>query len=314
MIDIKSILDELSIDYKSSGKNVGSADLNIDCPYCYADKHLGISVNTGFVNCWICEFEDSYYKSKKGDMIRPGIVQVLVEATDASWREVKEILERNGWSSIASDSENEMSLSESCSFPAGAEPFTVKSAEQNLASQYLWSRRFSRDTANRYNLRVAGRGPYSGRIIIPVYLDGEMVCYTSRDYTGEQDRYKNSFFTDSKLRLRDTLYNYDVARKFDNAHLVEGPTDVWRMGADTLGVFRSALSRGQRNLIIQANFQSLTIIFDPSATSRAYTIAGELSPFIPEIKVVRLVGEKDVDDLGRKTILSMKEESGIFRG
>ena len=313
MIDVKNILDELSIDYKGGGKNVGSADLNIDCPYCYADKHLGISVNTGFVNCWICEFEDSYYKNKHGDLIRPGIVQVLVESTDSGWREVKEVLERNGWDSVASDKDNELSLSDECLFPDGARPFTVKSREQRLASQYLWSRRFSRDTAERYNLRVAGKGPYEGRIIIPVYLDDELVCYTSRDYTGKQDRYKNSFFTNSKIRMRDTLYNYDVAKRFDHTNMVEGPTDLWRMGADTLGVFRSALSRGQRNLIIRANFKSLAIIFDPNATSRAYTIAGELSPFIPEIKVVRLVGDKDVDELGRKRIISMKEKTGLFR-
>ncbi len=314
MIDIKNILDELGIDSKVGGKNVGANDRNIDCPYCYADKHLGISVNTGFVNCWICEFEDAYRKNKNGDMIRPGLVQVLMEASEAGWKEIRDILELNGWEAFASDKDNEINLSEICSFPNGSKTFTVKSKAQALASRYIWDRRFSRDTPERYNLQVAGEGAYKGRIIIPVYLNGEMVCYTSRDYTGRQDRYKNSFFTNSKMRMRDTLYNYDVARRFDHVYLVEGPTDVWRMGADTMGVFRSALSRGQRNLITQAGFRSLTIVFDPSATGRAYAIAGELSPFIPKIKVVRLVGDKDVDELGRRKILSMEQETSLFRG
>ena len=44
MIDIKAILGELGIDYKESGKNVGPNDVNIDCVFCGADKHLGITL------------------------------------------------------------------------------------------------------------------------------------------------------------------------------------------------------------------------------------------------------------------------------
>ena len=44
MLDIKAILDELGVDFKSSGKNVGPNDVNIDCVFCGADKHLGITL------------------------------------------------------------------------------------------------------------------------------------------------------------------------------------------------------------------------------------------------------------------------------
>jgi len=315
MIDVKNILDELDIDYKRGGKNVGSNDINIDCPFCGADKHLGIAAGAGYVNCWICEFEDAYYENKSGDMIRPGIVQVLIESTGESWHKIKDILQRNGWEPFDSAGKpSELNLADKCHLPKEAHKFD-SGAHSQAALGYLINRGFSEKTIERYKLQIAESGPYSYRLIIPIYFNGELVCYTSRDYTGKQeDRYKNAFFTTSKIRIRDTLYNYDSASRFKHAYMLEGPTDAWRMGFDSFGVFRSNLSRGQRNLIIEARFESLTIIFDPKATGRAYQAASELSPFIPKIKVIRLTGNKDVDKIGRTRIIEMEKKEQLYRG
>lgn len=316
MIDAKNILDELGIDYKIGGKNVGSNDLNIDCPFCFSDKHLGISVHSGFVNCWVCEFEDAYDSMiVNGEAIkkRPGLVKVLMEASGESWKDIKEILERNGWEPFTTGKDSESGLTGKCKFPEGSYKFSKATPHRDKALRYLESRGFSLKTVDKYDLRLTEVGPYSHRIIIPVIIDGEMVCYTSRDYLGNQSRYKNAFLSSSKMRLRDTLYNYDAARHYKHAYLLEGPTDVWRMGDDSMGVFRSALSREQRNLLINSEIESLTIIFDYLATGRAYSAAEELSPFINRIKVVKLDGDNDVDELGRNRVLSIEKRTPLYR-
>lgn len=322
MIDVKSILDELNIDYKSSGKNVGANDINIDCPFCAASLHLGINVHSGYAFCWQCEFDDALEPIIiNGEKVerRPGLAKILMEISEEEYPVVKEILERHGWEAYVPEKDTQGGLNDKCKLPKGSYLLNAKdggpiSVERQKAWRYLESRGYSTETADKYNLMIAEEGAHGRRIIIPVFLDGELVCYMGRDYTGRQDRYKNAFLSDSKMRIRDTLYNYDVAKDFRHAYLLEGAIDVWRMGEDSMGVFRSALSRGQRNLIIRANFESLTIVFDPSATSRAYTTAWELSPFIPDITVIRLTGDKDVDQLGRKAVMVMEEETNAYRG
>jgi len=110
------------------------------------------------------------------------------------------------------------------------------------------------------------------------------------------------------------LYNYDSAKNYKHAYLLEGPPDIWQMGDDSMGVFRSALSPYQRRLILGLHLESITIIFDPFATNRAYAAAVDLSPFIRKIKVVRLDGGKDVADRTRNEILEIEEETQLYRG
>ena len=118
----------------------------------------------------------------------------------------------------------------------------------------------------------------------------------------------------SVVRLKDTLYNYDRACKYKHAYLLEGCTDVWTMGFDSMAVFKSSLSSKQRNLIIKAEFESITIIYDPMATERAYLSAEELTPFIPVIKVIVLGGIKDVGERSRAEIKMLEKDTGLYRG
>ena len=114
-------------------------------------------------------------------------------------------------------------------------------------------------------------------------------------------------------RIKDSLYNYDDVVGLRHSYLLEGPPDVWKLG-NSMAVFRSALSSKQRALIMRLNLSSLTIIFDPNATARAYDAAGALSPFIPTIRVIRLTGLKDVAEIGAEEIILREAMTPIYRG
>jgi len=286
LIDIKNILDTLCIDYKEKGKNVGANDINIDCPFCGADKHLGISLGSGLVNCWVCNFigEERY----------PSLIKVLMKSSDIKYDEIKEVMEDNGWeNNYIPSSQNGISLAKKCLLPKEAYSFSENTPDSKSALKYLRGRGFDFDTINKYGLKIASVGPYSGRIIIPIYLDGELCCYTGRRFKGDGgNRYKHAHLSYSLKRVKDLLYNFDSARKFKKAYLLEGPTDVWNMGNDSMCVFKSSLSKKQRNLILKSKFSVIIIVYDYLAASRAYEAAEELSLFVPKIKVVRLPDKK----------------------
>jgi len=308
MIDVKQILDELGIGYKESGKNVAANDINIDCPFCNAEKHLGVSLRTGQVNCWVCTFEDLER--------RPTLMKVLTESTGLYWKEVQNAMLEHGWEPYGYESDKTgSSLATKCWLPKEARPLVTGSERGKEALEYLSSRGFDESIIDKYSLGYADEGIYRNRIIIPTTLNDKLVAFTSRAYSGiEGNRYKNSPMFMSSMRIKDLLYNYDSAKNYKHAYLLEGPPDVWRMGDDSMGVFRSALSSSQRRLVLGLRLESITIIFDPFATNRAYAAAADLSPFTRKIKVVRLDGGKDVADRTRGEILELEEKTQLYRG
>jgi len=307
MIDIRAILDELGVDFKSDGKNVGAADINIDCPFCGWEKHMGINVNNGYIWCWVCEFQDI-----KG---HPSLLKALYLTTEIPWAELKGIMEEHGWSW---DGYKEEPLSDGLSknawLPKECCDFTENTKQRDNALHYLQNRGFGVDEIEKYGLKYTVGGAYHKRIIIPIYFEGKIVAFTGRDYSGKQNRYKNAPLFMCSRRVKDSLYNYDnCVDEFGHSYLLEGPTDVWRM-KEGMSVFRSALSSKQRVLIMRLNLNSLTIIFDPNATTRAYDAAASLSPFIPLIKVVRLTGKNDVSSMTKSEVLFMEKNAPIYRG
>ena len=74
-------------------------------------------------------------------------------------------------------------------------------------------------------------GKYAYRIIIPIYENGILKTWTSRDVTNKQkERYKAATIEESAYDPVEAIYNIDNVKEYHDAFLVEGPTDVWKMG------------------------------------------------------------------------------------
>lgn len=312
MIDVRAILVELGVDFKESGKNVGANDINIDCPYCGSSKHLGISLGNGYTFCWVCEFSD--------EEKHPSLMKVLHDSTEENFEEIRKIMVEHGWEPFIIEPEkSDSGLSLKGSLPKESKnflDFICPSHDSFFALKYLHSRRFFMPTIKKFRLKYATKGHYRNRIIIPIYFNGALVSFTSRAYLGGE-RYEHATLSMSSMRIKDTLYNYDNAKDFGHIYLLEGTTDVWRMGDNSVCVFRSKLSRSQRELLVKLSkksLTSLTIIFDYGAISRAITAAEDLSPFIPRIKVVRLKDKRDVADYHREEIIEIERNTNLFIG
>lgn len=305
MFDAEGYLSSRCIVYKASGKNVGSNDVNISCPFCHESRyHLGINRSNGKINCWVCRFQ--------GESRRPNIIGLIMKLEDVSFAKAKAIFDEFSY-----DREHEaivVNRVTEVQLPSEAEDFrsTSFTKQKNFALNYLKSRGFGWDCIDQYKLKFCPSGKYAYRIIIPIYVDEKLVTYVGRDYTYCSDtRYKNCSVQDSICTPKQVLYSLD---NFKGKHLrlVEGVTDKWRLGDVAVAVMTSKLSREQRALVISLGLDAVSIIFDPGALKFAYMVAEDLSPFIPLVKVVELE-DGDVAEHTRAEVLDVEAKASWLK-
>ncbi len=302
MIDVVSFLDFRNIDFKPYGKNVSLNDVNIDCPYCGADKHLAIHKESGLMNCWVCNFE--------GLERRPTFLDLVQELESCTFTDAKNLLEDFIDDFVEAEEMFTYRKRKKIFLPEEADDFfNPKSIRhRNIALKYLSSRGFDDKIIKKYKLQFCSKGKFAFRIIIPVYFKNELVTFLGRDYLNRKEvsRYENCSIEESLQRPKELFYGWDFF-KGDHLRLVEGVTDKWRIGDTSLAVLRSKISSEQKTLILNLKLKSISIMFDGDAYSKAYQIGEDLSPFISKVKVLDM-GQKDVADRTYEKILRMERK------
>ncbi len=124
------------------------------------------------------------------------------------------------------------------------------------ASQYLVSRGFDPEVIGGfYNVHWCSeseRRLAHQRLIIPIYMNKKMVGWQARPAFDVDDWKQMSFpkyYTVPGTPRGHLLYNYGNASKFHTGVLVEGPTDVWRVGPCAMATLGAGITAGQESLI-----------------------------------------------------------------
>ena len=105
------------------------------------------------------------------------------------------------------------------------------------------------------------------RIYIPVYQNGQLVFWQGRVPSDDMDwRLTEKYWGRRNVAKRKILYNYDVAKTKPWGMLVEGVTDVWRMGDHAFAMLGDNLSPPQVDMILAA-WRTLVVLVD---NERAY--------------------------------------------
>jgi len=142
----------------------------------------------------------------------------------------------------------------------------------------------------------------AGRLIIPVFNDGQLYGWQARSIDGSPPKY----LANRHSNIHKTFYGLDLL-KSDEAILVEGPFDCWRVGPGALGLFGSSLSATQLD-ILKKRVNRVIIMLDGDATEKAKRIADKLS-FMPT-RIITLPDNKDPADFSREEL--MKEIANVF--
>lgn len=243
MFDAERFLKDYGISYVTSGKNTSVGWVQISCPFC-ADPsyHGGISI-TGAYNCWKCGKKSLY--------------SVISTILNISYVDVKEIVDKYTYNYKRSREREVTNYeNESLELPIGT------GGLKSVHEKYLLSRNFDCDKLEKFRLMGTNHiGDYSFRVIIPIFYNGKMVSYTGRAiYEDMEPKYKTCSKKEEIIPHKNILYNLDNSIK-DTVIVVEGPTDVWRIGDDCVATFGVNFTLQQvKNLVLR--YKKIYVLYD----------------------------------------------------
>ena len=267
--DARSYLSAKQIQYWEKGKNVTRGWINISCPFCNDhSNHCGIS-NSGFFSCWLC--------GEKGSVVK------LVKTLEKSgWG--------NAWEQVEKYSTGDFKQQEKENF--NNEVILPDAANNNLLrfqKVYLNYRRFDyNEILKKY--KVLGNGPgkvFPLRIIVPFFRDEELLTYVGMAATeGTKIKYKEAPAEKSILKPKSCLYNIDTVS--DTAIIVEGITDVWRIGNGAVSIGGKNMTLEQIMILVEKKIKKVFVMLDADAEINARKIGNKIAPLIPDVAVVNL--------------------------
>lgn len=271
-MDILQLYQDFSVLHATEGhKHCRSGWVNTACPVCTGNPgmHLGYNLQDDYYFCWRCGGNGKY------------VDYILSLLLHLSIKETKEIIKQYGFTLSSQDMAKKIIV--------GSKEFKFPSGTQELSpahKKYLEGRNFDPEKLIK-TWRLMSTGPtstlnkteYKNRIIIPYEWDDKIVSFDSRSISltaSHEKRYKACPKEFEIIEHKHILYGKQREWK-DKMVLVEGPTDVWRLGTHSFAVSGIQFTNEQVRYVSRV-FKRVAVCFDedPQATIQAIKIVAEL--------------------------------------
>ena len=285
-VDIRSLLEDLNIDYDERGNNVSGGWVGVQCPFCDdQSNHLGINIQAKTISCWKCP-------------VSGNVIKYLAEVLGSFNKALDLLSEYIPRELLRFDETEQRSLVSKVHLP--------RNAVQGLLPHhraYLKSRGFEPDTLEElYNLHSVGPvGEFKNRIIVPIMHKMRLVTYTSVDISDDSElRYLHCPDEKAIIPIKEYLCGLEQT----NGHeviVVEGLFDWWRFGPGAVPSWGVKLTKEQIYLLSKFSYIKAVGDGDNPGWEFNQHIANELSPFA-KVKIFDLPEGIDPDDLTKKEI------------
>lgn len=297
MIDFKRFCNDYSIPYTDK---TSSGWVNVNCPFC-DDKgmHLGINTSRGYTSCFKCGGHP--------------LSKVIAILTGASYSVVKDIVKKYSTFSVkVRRQDDRKNIPSQIILPTGTQELTQK------AKNYLINRNFDPDKLIQdWGIRSTGHiGFYKHRILAPIYQNQQLVSYQCRDITDKHSKkYLACHQEEEIMRHQHCVYGLDQAQN-KKCLVVEGITDVWRLGYGAIATFGIGFTKQQARLIAM-NFNIVFIMYDsePQAQEQAeklgFLISSAFTNPIEVINLPFLIDNIDPGGLPQDTADEIMKEIGL---
>jgi len=287
--DIIKFLDHYEIDYAESGKNIGSSWIGLEeCPFCnIGNNHFGINLLSKNYSCFGCGEKGTPYN-------------LIKELLGIPFSEVGAIIKQfyNGdLEFIPKESGDKVIM-----------PSNIMDLQKSGAN-YLRSRNFNpfhirdkykiKQTGNKSVLEHEGKKSFFQNRLLR-----RLVSYTARDFTNKQTpKYQHVFVEACITPPSSCLYNIDSVK--DKCIIVEGVTDVWRLGDGAISLQGIQSPKEQIRLIGEKNLKQATILFDAGKEKEATKLAKTLTAIVGDVRVAHLP-DGDPGDLSEEDAIKIK--------
>lgn len=278
------------------------------CPYCNKKLKFGLNVEKNWARCFVC----GNFKPLKV------IMEVEELATlNQALNFIKAFEEAETYlGSIKSEFEDlEIERVEgNVKLPEG---FTILELGNNLVGQC--ARAFLRKRGfNIRNLSLRGIGyvdkpgsRYFGYIIIPYYVLGQLVYFTSRKIFDIGPKFKNPTLEEASIGKSCLIYNADALATYSEINIVESATNSLTLGPRTIGIGGKSISSHQKSDILRSPVKTINIFLDSDAYLEALQLAMDFSHH-KKVRLIKMPDEKDVNDIGKKASLELKKKTQIL--
>jgi hypothetical protein len=155
---------------------------------------------------------------------------------------------------------------------------------------------------------------YQDRLLIPVINQRTVIGWQTRKVDTKDDKPTDKKFKyiNSATCLHDHLYNFDTALKYDDIVIVEGVTDVWRVGKNAISLFGKTASKTQlfKMKTVWSFMGRAVVCLDPDADKDAIKLVEKLRKekvFSEGVALLQLdkTIDKDPADYDEKELKSM---------
>ena len=325
--------DEHGIEYVTSGPNVAQGNINVRCRFCVDDPshHMGISLKGKGWACW----RDKTHRGKSEARLVAVLLSIPME-------EARRIV--SGGTTISSTGIHDLvqvrlspddkvvddrSRSRWLRLPDNFKKFEALPSSRRYY-QYMKIRHYRyqqvREISDFYDVHYCNTGPFKGRIIFPVYYQGELVTWTGRSvYPHARVRYKTLTVDLEKAKVEgtpvamkrtsDLLLWYDQLVEFPGQKLVvvEGPFDALRVdyfgrlgGVRATCLFGKNVSAVQMHLLheLVQYYPERYLILDQEASADALRMQMELAPLRFRVKQLPF-GIGDPAGVSKKQLLEL---------
>lgn len=261
-MDFRKICEDYRISIAPAGhRHQRKGWINVECPFCTGNPgyHLGYEEGTkgnGFV-CYRCGGH--------------GAVSTIAALLRVTYENAREIIETYGGKPYAArlPKIKEYKYHTNIKEPCRLLPLGTK------AQKYLEKRNFDPEKISKM-FGVMQTGPVgwlSHRLYIPIKYHGYTISYTCRSYAGSGTRYLSCPQSQEAIPHKDNLYFIDEVPGRSRIVILEGCTDVWRMGPGSVATFGSKVTPAQLKLM--CCFQRVVLFRDlDEAGERAWAQVG----------------------------------------
>ena len=267
------LLDQWQVSYRQAGEthHATTGWVQLDCPLCGKGSnkwHLGYKLDGRYFSCWRCG--------------RLPLGETLAEITGLSVRECLRMV----LGETTPEAYQKSLISGKLTLPKNLGPLLP------AHRKYLHHRGFNPDEITKlWELQGIGvSSKLAWRLFIPILNNGKLVSWTTRSISDTTPaRYINAPVEHEAVSMKVLLYGSQYPRH--SVIVVEGPTDVWKIGPGSVATMGIGFTRAQ--LLAISRYPSRCICFDsePDAQKRAQMLCQALEVFDGETTNVVLAAK-----------------------
>lgn len=261
-----------------------------NCPVCGRENKFGVNLATNRSNCFVCSYNDRpiLVVSKIEGLDWQGTLQFLGTFESLEYKEPE----------ITEYERKPLKLPEGFRLLNEGVDYLAK-----LVRNYITNDRGL--DINRLANKGFGycvKGKLMGYLILPYYIKGQLVYYTTRRLLSIGPKFDNPPIEEFGIGKSTLLYNMDALYLYNTVYILESVFNAETIGDNTIAMGGKAIASWQLSTIIRSPVSNLIIILDPDAYLYAINLGMKLVDY-KRVKIVNLPEGQDVNSYGRSSTL-----------